>query len=413
MIAIYIIIGLVTGLVIGWLAGRSGRVELQGRLNALEESSAREREMADTLWQTRLEKMREEMQALASETLAERQTALQDSNRRQIGEMLEPLKEQFDEFKKSVDASRTSNEVAKKELKDSFRHTMELFSRMQAAAVSSIKEESARIGSEAANLSRALKHDTKKQGDWGEMILESLLESSGLEKDLHYFIQENVKDEEGRNLRPDVIVRFPEGRSVVIDSKVSLTAYVEAFETEDAVLKERRLRDHAKSVRRHVDELAGKKYDTLVNDAIGFVLMFIPNDQSYLTAIEKERDLGTYAYSKGVVIVSPSNLMIALQLAYNLWQQDARNRNIDKIVQTASDLYDKVAGFSETMATVEKTIGKLSDEFLKAKKQLYEGKGNIMGRVENLKKLGLTPKKEIKNLSGVLNKEGLHGSDLS
>lgn len=413
MIAIYIIIGLVTGLVIGWLAGRSGRVELQGRLNALEESSAREREMADTLWQTRLEKMREEMQTLASETLAERQTALQDSNRRQIGEMLEPLKEQFDEFKKSVDASRTSNEVTKKELKDSFRHTMELFSRMQAAAVSSIKEESARIGSEAANLSRALKHDTKKQGDWGEMILESLLESSGLEKDLHYFIQENVKDEEGRNLRPDVIVRFPEGRSVVIDSKVSLTAYVEAFETEDAVVKERRLRDHAKSVRRHVDELAGKKYDTLVSDAIGFVLMFIPNDQSYLTAIEKERDLGTYAYSKGVVIVSPSNLMIALQLAYNLWQQDARNRNIDKIVQTASDLYDKVAGFSETMATVEKTIGKLSEEFLKAKKQLYEGKGNIMGRVENLKKLGLTPKKEIKNLSGVLNKEGLHGSDLS
>lgn len=427
MIAIYIVIGLVTGAAIGWLLGRSGHAEARGRISILETEAKRNKELADEerrrgeealkeerhhsreamevqlahndkLWEARLSKLKEEMENLTNQTLANRQNALQENNKEQIGEMLKPIREQFEAFRKSVDDSRTANEVAKKELKDSFQSTMQLFQQMQQTAVNALKEETAKIGSEAANLTQALKRDTKKQGDWGEMILESLLESSGLEKDLHYFIQENVKDEEGKNLRPDVIVRFPEGRSVIIDSKVSLTAYAEAFETDDEALRERRLKDHARSVRKHVDELVAKKYDTLVSDTIGFVLMFIPNDQSYLTALEQDRDLGQYAFQKGIVIISPSNLMICLQLAYNLWQQDARNKNIDRIVQTANDLYDKVAGFSDTMESVEKSINKLSEEFIKAKKQLYEGKGNIMGRVENLKKLGLTPKKQIKGL---------------
>lgn len=373
MEALYLIIGILgglsAGLVTGWLAGRKGRDVAMGRLQALEEERERIRRETETrnarndeLWHSRLDKMRE----------------------------------QFETFRRSVEESRISGEVAKKELKDSFEHTMELFRQMQQTAIGSLKEETSRIGHEAANLTKALKRDTKKQGDWGEMILETLLENSGLEKDMHYFVQENVKDAEGRNLRPDIVVRFPEGRSIVIDSKVSLTAYAEAFETEDPALMARRMKDHARSVRKHVDELVGKKYDTLVDDSIGFVLMFIPNDQCYLSALDQERDLGNYAFSKGVVIVSPSNLMIALQLAYNLWQQDARNRNIDRIVQTASELYDKVAGFSETMETVERQINRLSEEFGKAKRQLYEGKGNIMGKVENMKKLGLTPKKQIK-----------------
>lgn len=438
MIAVYIIIGLVAGVAIGWLSGRAGTAATAGKLQgmegelqrsrqdlesekersnnalsaerergrvALDEERKRLREEADKrleasekLWEERLAKLKTEIENLTSESLASKQNSLQETNREQIGEMLKPIKEQFDAFRKSVEESKTSNEVSKNELKESFQNSILLFQQMQQQAVKSIREETARIGNEAANLTRALKRDTKKQGDWGEMILESLLESSGLVKDLHYFIQENVKDEEGRNLRPDVIVRFPEGRSVIIDSKVSLTAYVEAFESDEPTDKERRLKDHARSVRKHVDELVGKKYDTLVSDSIGFVLMFIPNDQSYLSALEMDRDLGTYAFSKGVVIISPSNLMIALQLSYNLWQQDARNKNIDRIVQTASELYDKVAGFSDTMEAVEKSINRLSDDFTKARKQLYEGKGNIMGRVENLKKLGLTPKKQIKGL---------------
>lgn len=431
MTAIYIIIGLVAGIIIGLLAAKvagsrqnvtqaTAIAGLEAKIQSLETERSRiqkeasdriaeerqhgrdalERQAAqqDKFWQARFDQMKEELQNVTNEALSAKQQTLQDTNRQQIGELLDPIREQFDTFRKSVEATRTQSEVAKRELKDSFEHTMKLFQQMQLSTVAALKEETARIGSEAANLTQALKRDTKKQGDWGEMILESLLESSGLERDRHYFVQENVKGEDSRNLRPDVIVRFPEGRSVIIDSKVSLTAYVEAFETEDSALKERRLKDHARSVRRHVDELSAKKYDTLVSDAIGFVLMFIPNDQCYLSALEQERDLGRYAFSKGVVIISPSNLMIALQLAYNLWQQDARNKNIDKIVQTASDLYDKVAGFSSTMESVEKSIGKLADDFANAKKQLYEGKGNIMGRIENLKKLGITPKKQIKTI---------------
>lgn len=392
MIAAYIIIGLAAGLIIGWLSGRSKAASAEGKLQTMRE----ERDRNDRLWQIRFDKMKEELHNLTTQTIATGNTAIQETNREQIRHLMAPMREQFESFRKTVEESRTSNEVSKKELMDSFEHTMRLFEKIQKTAVDSLREETARIGNEASNLTKALKRDTKKQGDWGEMILESLLESSGLEKGRHYFVQENVKDDEGRNMRPDIIVRFPEGRSVVIDSKVSLTAYAEAFESNDAEVKLRKMKEHARSVRRHVDELVSKKYDTHVSDSIGFVLMFIPNDQSYLSAIEQEKDLGTYAFSKGVVIISPSNLMIALQLAYNLWQQDARNKNIDRIVQTANDLYDKVAGFSETMETVEKTINKLSGDFSKAKKQLYEGNGNIMGRVENLKKLGLTPKKQIK-----------------
>ena len=367
------------------------------RLQA-EKNSEKLRKESDEQWQLKFEKLKEELQNITNRLLTDKQESLQQNNKEQIGEILKPIREQFDAFRKSVEESKTSNEVAKKELKDSFESTMKLFAQQQSQAVEALKQETTRIGNDANNLTNALKRDTKKQGNWGELILESLLESSGLEKDIHYFIQETVKDEEGKMLRPDVIVKFPEGRSVIIDSKVSLTAYTESFETEDEEIRRKRLKDHAKSVRKHVDELAVKKYDTHVTDAIGFVLMFIPNDQCYLAAMEEDSDLSRYAYDKSVIIISPSNLMMTLQLAFHMWQQDVRNKNIDKIVSSAGELYDKVAGFSESMESVEKNISQLSSAFNKAKNQLYEGNGNIMRKVENLKKLGITPKKQIKGL---------------
>lgn len=363
-----------------------------------ESNSEKLRIESDKQWQVKFDKLKEEFQNVAGRLLESKQACLQENNKEQIGELLQPIKKQFEEFRKTVEESKTSNEVAKKELKDSFENTLKLFAQQQNQAVESLKQETIKIGNDANNLTNALKRDTKKQGNWGELILETLLESSGLEKDVHFFIQETVKDEEGKMFRPDVIVKFPEGRSVVIDSKVSLTAYAEAFESDDEELKRRRLKDHAKSVRKHVDELADKKYDTLVSDSIGFILMFIPNDQCYLSAIEEDADLGRYAYAKGVVIISPSNLMMTLQLAFNMWQQDIRNKNIDNIVKTANDLYDKVAAFSETFESVEKNITQLNAAFQKAKNQLYDGNGNIMRRVENLKALGITPKKQIKGI---------------
>ena len=381
-------------------------------LQALKEQMASERQYAaqmrqenDRQWAEKMEALRQEMQRMTAEQqkataeqLAAKQSALQENNRLQMDELLKPIKEQFADFKKSVEDSKTQNEVNKKELQSTFEATMKLFQQEQQQAVTSLKEQTSKIGSDAANLTKALKGDSKLQGDWGEMVLETILENSGLRKDEEFFIQENTKDENGKNFRPDVIVRFPEGRSVVIDSKVSLTAYTDALAADNDADRDRLMKAHALSVRKHIDELAEKDYSKLVDDAIGFVLMFIPNETSYIAAMKQQPELSRYAYQKKIIIISPSNLLMALQLAYNLWQYDRQNKNVEKIVKTAADLYDKVAGFEETFTNIGDVLSRLSTTYDKAKKQLYEGSGNVMRRVESLKSLGVTPKKQIKSL---------------
>ena len=379
--------------------------ELKQQMANERQYAAQLREESDRQWSQKLEALRQEMQRMtaeqqkaAAEQLAAKQSALQENNRLQMDELLKPIKEQFADFKKSVEDSRTSNEVSKKELQSTFEATMRLFQQEQQQAVANLKEQTLKIGSDAANLTKALKGDSKMQGDWGEMVLETILENSGLRKNEEFFIQENTKDENGKNFRPDVIVRFPEGRSVVIDSKVSLTAYTDALAADNDADRDRLMKAHALSVRKHIDELAEKDYSKLVDDAIGFVLMFIPNETSYIAAMKQQPDLSRYAYQKKIIIISPSNLLMALQLAYNLWQYDRQNKNVEKIVKTAADLYDKVAGFEDTFTSIGDTITKLSSTFDKAKKQLYDGTGNVMRRVESLKGLGVTPKKQIKGM---------------
>ena len=378
----------------------------------LKEQMASERQYAaqmrqenDRQWAEKMEALRQEMQRMtaeqqkaAAEQLAAKQSALQENNRLQMDELLKPIKEQFADFKKSVEDSKTQNEVNKKELQSTFEATMKLFQQEQQQAVTSLKEQTSKIGSDAANLTKALKGDSKLQGDWGEMVLETILENSGLRKDEEFFIQENTKDENGKNFRPDVIVRFPEGRSVVIDSKVSLTAYTDALAADNDADRDRLMKAHALSVRKHIDELAEKDYSKLVDDAIGFVLMFIPNETTYIAAMKQQPELSRYAYQNKIIIISPSNLLMALQLAYNLWQYDRQNKNVEKIVKTAADLYDKVAGFEDTFTSIGDVLSRLSTTYDKAKKQLYEGSGNVMRRVESLKSLGVTPKKQIKSL---------------
>lgn len=380
----------------------ASEVEQQKRMAEHERQYAAQlREESDRQWEQKLEALRQEMQKMAAEQLAAKQSALQESNRQQMDELLRPVKEQFADFKKSVEESKTLNEVNKKELQHTFEATMRLFQQEQQQTVLMLKEQTSKIGSDAANLTKALKGDSKMQGDWGEMVLETILENSGLRKDEEFFIQENTKDENGKNYRPDVIVRFPEGRSVVIDSKVSLTAYTDALATDDEADRERLLKAHALSVRKHIDELAEKDYSKLVDDAIGFVLMFIPNETSYIAAMKQQPDLSRYAYQKKIIIISPSNLLMALQLAYNLWQYDRQNKNVEKIVKTAADLYDKVATFEDTFTGIGDLITRLSGIYDKAKKQMYDGPGNVMRRVEGLKALGVTPKKQLKALENV------------
>ena len=433
-----IVIGIVIGLAIGFFVGKQMEAKKAGEektqliakaqvlaanidqsnqhhaseLQSLKAQMENERLFAEKLraesdqqWAQKLESLKQEMhrmtieqQKAAAEQLAAKQSALQENNRLQMDELLKPIKEQFADFKKSVEESKTQNEVNKKELQSTFEATMKLFQQEQQQAVTSLKEQTSKIGSDAANLTKALKGDSKMQGDWGEMVLETILENSGLRKDEEFFIQENTKDENGKNFRPDVIVRFPEGRSVVIDSKVSLTAYTDALAAETDEERERLMKSHALSVRKHIDELAEKDYSKLVDDAIGFVLMFIPNETSYIAAMKQQPDLSRYAYQKKIIIISPSNLLMALQLAYNLWQYDRQNKNVEKIVKTAADLYDKVATFEDTFTGIGDLITRLSGTYDKAKKQLYDGTGNVMRRVESLKNLGVTPKKQIKAL---------------
>lgn len=433
-----IVIGIVIGLAIGFFVGKLMEAKKAGEektqliakaqvlaanidqsnqhhaseLQSLKAQMENERLFAEKLraesdqqWAQKLESLKQEMhrmtieqQKAAAEQLAAKQSALQENNRLQMDELLKPIKEQFADFKKSVEESKTQNEVNKKELQSTFEATMKLFQQEQQQAVTSLKEQTSKIGSDAANLTKALKGDSKMQGDWGEMVLETILENSGLRKDEEFFIQENTKDENGKNFRPDVIVRFPEGRSVVIDSKVSLTAYTDALAAETDEERERLMKSHALSVRKHIDELAEKDYSKLVEDAIGFVLMFIPNETSYIAAMKQQPDLSRYAYQKKIIIISPSNLLMALQLAYNLWQYDRQNKNVEKIVKTAADLYDKVATFEDTFTGIGDLITRLSGIYDKARKQLYDGTGNVMRRVESLKNLGVTPKKQIKAL---------------
>lgn len=418
-IVLVLVVGVIVGYFIGmlkaakaaseektqWVAKAevlASEVEQQKRMAEHERQYAAQlREESDRQWEQKLEALRQEMQKMAAEQLAAKQSALQESNRQQMNELLRPVKEQFADFKKSVEESKTLNEVNKKELQHTFEATMRLFQQEQQQTVLMLKEQTSKIGSDAANLTKALKGDSKMQGDWGEMVLETILENSGLRKDEEFFIQENTKDENGKNYRPDVIVRFPEGRSVVIDSKVSLTAYTDALATDDETDRERLLKAHALSVRKHIDELAEKDYSKLVDDAIGFVLMFIPNETSYIAAMKQQPDLSRYAYQKKIIIISPSNLLMALQLAYNLWQYDRQNKNVEKIVKTAADLYDKVATFEDTFTGIGDLITRLSGIYDKAKKQMYDGPGNVMRRVEGLKALGVTPKKQLKALENV------------
>ena len=356
------------------------------------------RKESDLRWEEKLDSLKNHMQNTAAKELAAKQEELQRTNRMQMDDLLKPIKEQFNDFKRAVDESKTQNEVNKTELQKAFESTMKLFQQQQQQTVDSLKLQTERIGEDAANLSRALKGESKTQGDWGEMVLETLLENSGLQRGEEFFVQETVKSEDGASFRPDVVVKFPEGRSVVIDSKVSLKAYADAVAAEDEREREQLLAEHAKSMRRHVDELSAKSYDKLVKDAIGFVLMFVPNENSYIAAMKQQPDLSRYAYQKRIIIISPSNLLMALQLAYNLWQYDRQSKSVEKIVKTAADLYDKVAGFAETFTDLEAQLQRLARNFEQARGQLFDGKGNVLKRIEGLRALGVTPKKRIKGL---------------
>lgn len=351
----------------------------QEKLQLLKNSHEREKLELERRWDEGRKAMVDQFKTLASDTLIERSKQLKMANNEQMDAIIKPLKEQLVGLGKAVADAREAESKNKASLDAVIREMM---------------QQTRQIGTDAVNLTHALKGDSKKQGDWGEMILEQMLENSGLKRGEHYVIQEEVRDENNRRLRPDVVVRFPRERSVIIDSKVSLTAYARHMAADNDAEREAALKEHVASVRKHVDELAAKDYTRVVQDSIGYVLMFIPNEASYIAAVQAQPELTNEAYRRGVLIVSPTNLLMALQLAYNLWQNEAREQNVEAIFKRAGDLYNKFSDFYSSFEDVGKKLTDATRAFNQAEDRLCRGKGNFVRQVDMLREMGARPKQD-------------------
>jgi DNA recombination protein RmuC len=318
-----------------------------------------------------------QFEKLAQQIFEEKSGKFTETNKNNIEALLKPLSENIETFKKKVEETYDKESKQRFSLEEKVRDLI---------------ENTNRVSQEANNLASALKGQVKKQGDWGETILERILELSGLQKGREYYVQENVKDEEGNNLRPDIIVRLPENRNIVIDSKVSMNAYVRYTESETIEQQELCLAQHLAAIHNHIQDLSGKKYHDLVN-SLNFVILFIPIEPAYMTALHADPTLSAYAYSKGIMLVSPHTLLGVLQIVADLWKREAQNKNAIAIAKQGTTLYEKFVGFVRSMEDIGKHITRSQDAYNDAMGQLKEGKGNLIRQAQNLKKLGIKSNK--------------------
>ena len=350
--------------------------------------------------------LQEEVRNMAAQMLAESREKMNAADKERLDALLSPLKDRLEAFSQTVTNNSKESTANKTEIKTTFEEamkrlhaeqemTIKAMREDQERTVKELREQTERIGNDAASLTKALKGDSKMQGDWGEMILEKTLEDCGLVKGQQFFLQENYKDENGNNFRPDAVIVFPCNERTVVDSKVSLTAYQAALRETDDNERDRLLKEHAASVRRHIDELSAKNYEKLVPGCIGYVMMFVPYESGYSAAMKTDPAILQYAFRKHIFVLSPSNLLMALQLTRTMWQNYRPNNNVDEILRESNDLYDKFVTFGETFLKVGTGIERLQQDYSKAKGQLNEGKGNIIRRLEGMKALGITPKKQI------------------
>lgn len=363
---------------------------LMGRGIAAEKENVHLREKLD-MQKVELAEMskrfHEEFKNLAQAILEEKSQKFTEMNQQKMNEILNPFRSQLGEFKQKVE------ETYDKESKERFTLGREVERLIGMTQV---------VSQEANNLSTALKGNNKMQGNWGEMILESILDNSGMAKGREYFLQEFlrdsagnvIKDEHGKGLQPDAMIIYPDGRKVIIDSKVSLVAWDEFCAQDDPDNQKRMLQDHLKSIRQHVDGLSRKNYPRYAG-ALDYVLMFIPVEPAFLEALKVDHGLWKYAYDKNILLVSPTNLFAVLRIVADLWKVEKQSRNAIEIAEKAGALYDKFAGFLENFELVGKKINEASGIFDAAYKQLSTGRGNLTGRVEELKKMGANASKQL------------------
>lgn len=322
--------------------------------------------------------MADRFRTLASNLLDEKTKVLDQQSQT----LLMPLKEEIQKMQKTVSDTYTQGLKDQTNLIGELRKMQDLNSTLQ---------------KEAHELSRALKGDSKIQGDWGEVILERVLESSGLTKDREYFLQESFTLEDGKRQRPDAIVKLPDNKNIIIDSKVSLTAYNELINATSEQVFEKALQAHKKSILNHITELANKSYYTLDINTIECVLMFIPIESAFSVIAKEEKEIFEIAWRKNIVIVTPVTLMATLRTISTTWKQMKQTQNTIEIAKRAGLLYDKVANFVSSMDQVDNQLTTLRSSFDTAKKQLSDGSGNLLRQIEMLRELGTKTTKELSN----------------
>lgn len=321
-----------------------------------------------------------QFQNLAHEILEDKSKRFTEQNRVSLDGLLSPLKEQIKDFEKKV------HEVYDKESRD----RVGLFNE-----ISRLKELNQRISEDAINLTRALKGDNKAQGDWGEMILEQLLEKSGLVRGREYEVQASFTDRQGRRLQPDVIVRLPEDRHVIIDSKVSLTAYERYCAAEGEAEQHAALREHSQSLRTHCRDLSSKTYQHLGVRTLDFVLLFVPIESAYTEAIRHDIELFGYALERNIVIVTPSTLLATLRTIHNIWRFEHQNRYATEIAEKAGRLYDKFVGFVDDLDEIGRRLNAAQRAHESAFRKLKHGRGNMVKTAEDIKALGAKAAKSL------------------
>jgi DNA recombination protein RmuC len=327
------------------------------------------------------EKFTKEFENLANKILDEKSRKFTEQNKENIDQILKPLGEKIKDFEKKVQDNYDAENKEKASLKTEIHRLYELNQKMT---------------TEAQNLTKALKGDSKTQGNWGEFILETILEKSGLMKDREYSVQQSFTTEDGRRLQPDVLINLPEGKTLIIDSKVSLVGYEKFYSAEDETLKLAALREHNLSIRNHIKGLSEKNYQNLYHiRSLDFVLLFIPIEPAFALSVQQDAQLFNDAFDKNIVIVSPSTLLATLRTVASIWRQENHNRNAVEIARKAGDLYDKFNGFVEDMIDLGKKLDGSKNTYVEAMKKLSEGRGNLVNRVQELKKMGAITSKNL------------------
>jgi len=341
-------------------------------------------EKLETLQNAKNELSRE-FSNLSNRIFEEKSKQFSSASKEQLELLLKPFREQISSF------SKEAREQFETELKD--RHLLK-------DELLRLKKMNEQLANEALNLTNALKGENKTQGNWGEIVLENILEQSGLREGVEYELQATLKSDEGKTYRPDVIIHMPQNRDIIVDSKVSLTAYERFVNEEDPQEKAKALKEHIASISAHIKGLSQKRYEKLEGvNTLDFVLLFMPIEGAFLLALEQDGEFFKRAYESNILVVSPSTLLVTLRTIEHIWRTQRQEEHAKKIAQEAEAMYDKLVGFVEEMQNIGNHIQKSQDAYEKAMNRLSTGRGNVIKRAQNMKALGLKPKKELPLMS--------------